>query len=172
MPSSTRRPLALLLAVVGAWLLVLTAPGASASAPAAPACCGNVQTVFKQVVPVDGSTYANEAVGQVRVSNGTIEDAQGDQIGTFSASHTILSINPATGMRKVQNSCTITLGNGSIMTSGIDFWPVGSAPASGTENTVAIVGGTGFYAGATGVAKQTLMANGFYKTRLIFKNAR
>lgn len=174
---TTRRRTAVAVGLAALTSLALVVPAHSASAasvaavPSAKACCGNQMTTYKQVVPVDGSTYTNEAVGQVRVSNGIMQNGQGVQVGTFSASHTILSINTATGMRKVQNNCTMTFGNGSVMTSGIDYWPVGSAPASGTENTVAIVGGTGFYAGATGVSRQVLLTNGFYKTTFTFKNS-
>ena len=36
---------------------------------------------YKEVVPVDGSSYTTEAVGQVRVSNGELQDSDGNRIG-------------------------------------------------------------------------------------------
>ena len=162
---------AALLAALSLVLLVAPVSAASAATPAAKACCGNKLVVFKEVVKVDGSSYSTEAVGQVRVSNGDLQNRNGDQIGNFTASHTIMSINDD-GTRTVQNTAHLILPRGTIITQGLDTWPIGGEPPSGTNNTVAIVGGTGKYAGATGTAKQTLLANGYYRTVLTFKNGR
>jgi hypothetical protein len=54
---------------------------------------------YKEVVPVDGSSYTTEAVGQVRMSNGNLEDFNGNLICEFAPTHTIMKIVP--GVRTV-----------------------------------------------------------------------
>jgi hypothetical protein len=130
---------------------------------------------YKEVVPVDGSSYTTEAVGQVRMSNGNLEDFNGNLICEFAPTHTIMKIVP--GVRTVQNVAHLKFyGNhgykiGEIMIHGLDDWETGQGtPPPGTSNKVPIRGGTASHSGVAGTQTQTLLTKGYYKTVLKFKN--
>lgn len=48
---------------------------------------------YKEVVPVGGSKYPQEAVGLVKVSSGNLQDSGRNEFGEFSSTHTIMRIN-------------------------------------------------------------------------------
>jgi hypothetical protein len=159
-------------------LAFVLSPATSSSAvngTAKKACCGNKMVFYKEVVPVDGSNYTTEAVGQVRVSNGDLQDSDGNRIGEFASNHTIMAITAVA--RTIQNVAHLEFyGNngykkGKIITQGLDVWITGlTLPESGATNKVPIMGGTAACSGVTGTQTQTLLTRGYYKTVLKFKN--
>ena len=181
MQQKNKRPIHRLLAILMtmslAFVMFPAASGSAVNVAAKKACCGNKITIYKEVVPANGSGYAKEAAGQVRVSSGKLQDSNGNQIGKFSSTHTIMSIND-NGTRTIQDIAHLTLwrsfsgkSNSTIITQGLVDWPTGGyTPSSGTTNHTAITGGTGAYSGVTGGSTGTLLAKGYYKNVLKFKN--
>ena len=98
-PRSVQRILAILLATCLAFVLSPATSSSAVNGTAKKACCGNKMVFYKEVVPVDGSSYTTEAVGQVRMSNGNLEDFNGNLICEFAPTHTIMKIVP--GVRTV-----------------------------------------------------------------------
>ena len=174
---AAKRILAVFMAMGLAFVLSPATSSSAVNGTAKKACCGNKITIYKEVVPAASTNFPTEAAGQVRVSSGKIQDSDGNQIGKFSSSHTIMSIN-GDGTRTVQAIAHLTLypsfsgkRNSTIITQGLVTWPTGGyTPVSGTKLHAAITGGTGAYSGVTGGTTGTLLAREYYKSVLTFKN--
>ena len=91
-PRSVQRILAILLATCLAFVLSPATSSSAVNGTAKKACCGNKMVFYKEVVPVDGSSYTAEAVGQGRVTNGELQDCDGSRIGGLASNHSIRAI--------------------------------------------------------------------------------
>jgi hypothetical protein len=90
---------------------------------------------------VDNPPRRRESAGDVFTVRGPLRDAAGERVGSADAVFT------QTGRRSARGGGTFTLADGSIEVSG-------RLGGSGTD-TLAIVGGTGAYANATGSVRIT-----------------
>ncbi len=128
------------LAVVGAALWVQTASSQTVQA---------LTVVFPDSAPVaytDGGR-SGESAGDLLAFRGPITDADGVQVG-----HIIAEATTMNGKESpiVQVAATFTLGNGSLEAVGELLF------TDGEQGTLAIVGGTGDFAGAAGTATSTI----------------
>jgi hypothetical protein len=92
---------------------------------------------------VDAPPRRREAAGDIFTVAGRVRDATGSPSGRAQAVFT------QTGRRTAQGSATFALATGQIVIAG-------GLAGSDSVDTLAIVGGTGAYAGATGTARITM----------------
>lgn len=90
---------------------------------------------------VDNPPRRRESAGDVFTIRGPVRDAAGDRAGSAQAVFT------QTGRRSALGSATFALRDGQLMIAGV--------VDGGAADTLAVVGGTGAYAGATGTVRVT-----------------
>jgi hypothetical protein len=103
---------------------------------------------------VDNPPRRRESAGDVFTVRGRVRDSAGKAVGSAQAEFV------QTGPRSAQGSATFSLGGGRIMVAG--------ALAGRGDDTLAIVGGTGAYTGATGTV-QIVEARGRTEFRFTFR---
>jgi hypothetical protein len=165
------RPLSLVLGLTLALGALVGLP-APASAKTSDPCCGNHLWIGKQRTSPPNTQPP--VPGQVYTISGYLTTQKNDnlrRVGTFSAVHTVTSVN-ADGSYEVHQTTVYKLAKGTITTGGSETWPpeaLAFDPADTTE-TVPITGGTGIYAGVTGTATSYKFGRGGFNVRFLFLN--